>query len=70
VGLPADYPGLHVHERLPADLPEAERFQLLVEEICEAECRAERQRLIREHGPVEAGRTKCDQCPSRPSTTR
>lgn len=54
--LPADYPGLHIHERIPTDLPEDERFQMLVAEICEAECGVERERLMREHGAVEGAR--------------
>ena len=54
--LPADYPGLYVHERIPEDLPEDERFQMLVSEICEAECGTERERLTREHGPAEGAR--------------
>lgn len=51
--LPADYPGLTLHENVPEDLPEEERLQQLVEEICEAECRVERERLIREFGPAD-----------------
>ena len=51
--LPADYPGLKIHEGIPEDLPEEERLQMLVEEICEAECAAERQRLIREFGAAD-----------------
>ena len=54
--LPADYPGMYVHERIPQDLPEDERFQMLVSEICEAECMVERERLMREHGPAEGAR--------------
>jgi hypothetical protein len=54
--LPTDYPGLRLHERIPEDLPEEERFQMLVSDICEAECAAERDRLMREHGPVEGAR--------------
>lgn len=54
--LPADYPSLRAHERIPAELPEDERFQMLVSEICEAECAAERERLAREHGPAEGSR--------------
>eukprot|EP00740_Mantoniella_antarctica_P003605 CAMPEP_0181362160 /NCGR_PEP_ID=MMETSP1106-20121128/7809_1 /TAXON_ID=81844 /ORGANISM="Mantoniella antarctica, Strain SL-175" /LENGTH=286 /DNA_ID=CAMNT_0023475997 /DNA_START=68 /DNA_END=924 /DNA_ORIENTATION=+ len=54
--LPADYPGLHLHERVPADLPEDERFQMLVAEICEVECEAERENLMREHGAVEGAK--------------
>ena len=51
--LPADYPGLTIHENVPEDLPEEERLQQLVEEICEAECRVERERLIREFGSAD-----------------
>ena len=46
--LPPDYPGLSVHERVPEDLPEEERMQMLIEEICELECKAERERLIKD----------------------
>lgn len=49
--LPPDYPGLSVHERVPEDLPEEERMQMLIEEICELECKAERERLIKDFGP-------------------
>ena len=37
--LPPDYPGLSVHERVPEDLPEEERMQMLIEEICELSAR-------------------------------
>ena len=49
--LPPNYPGLGVHERVPEDLPEEERMQMLIEEICELECKAERERLIKDFGP-------------------
>ena len=49
--LPPDYPGLGVHERVPEDLPEEERMQMLIEEICELECKVERERLIKDFGP-------------------
>ena len=49
--LPPDYPGLGLHERVPEDLPEEERMQMLIEEICEHECKAERERLIKDFGP-------------------
>ena len=49
--LPPNYPGLGVHERVPEDLPEEERMQMLIEEICEHECKVERERLIKDFGP-------------------
>ena len=49
--LPPDYHGLGLHERVPEDLPEEERMQMLIEEICELECKAERERLIKDFGP-------------------
>ena len=49
--LPPDYHGLGLHERVPEDLPEEERMQMLIEEICEHECKAERERLIKDFGP-------------------
>ena len=49
--LPPDYPGLGVLERVPEDLPEEERMQMLIEEICELECKVERERLIKDFGP-------------------
>ena len=51
--LPPDYPGLGVHERVPEDLPEEERMQMLIEEICELECKVERERLIKDFGPSD-----------------
>ena len=48
--LPPDYPGLVIHENIPDDLPEEERMQMLIEEICESECRVERERLVKDFG--------------------
>jgi len=48
--LPPDYPGLKIHENVPDDLPEDERMQMLIEEICETECRVERERLVKDFG--------------------
>ena len=48
--LPDDYPGFHIHDKIPTDLPEDERFQMLIEEICEMQCKEEKARLIAEHG--------------------
>ena len=43
-----------LHESIPEDLPESERLQMLIEEICELEMKRERDRLVEELGP-EAG---------------
>ena len=51
--LPPDYPGLVIHENIPDDLPEEERMQMLIEEICESECRVERERLVKDFGLVD-----------------
>jgi hypothetical protein len=41
---------LKIHENVPDDLPEDERMQMLIEEICETECRVERERLVKDFG--------------------
>ena len=49
-----DDPAWTLHENIPEDLPESERLQMLIEEICELEMKRERERLVEELGP-EAG---------------
>ena len=49
-----DDPAMTLHENIPEDLPESERLQMLIEEICELEMKRERDRLVEELGP-EAG---------------
>ena len=53
--LPPDYPGLTIHEQIPDDLPEEERMQMLIEEICERELRVERERLVKDFGVTDGG---------------
>ena len=49
-----DDPAMTLHANIPEDLPESERLQMLIEEICELEMKRERDRLVEELGP-EAG---------------
>ena len=66
-----DDPAWTLHENIPEDLPESERLQMLIEEICELEMKRERERLVEELGPRRAPRLPSrSRTPSASSSSR